>query len=123
MEVARNFFGSQRQSFEASVSTPLAESGESDAGSASAHECGGVFIRAPAITGVGGGVQVLGTLRVGGASSHPAGTVVVAARQGHMMATAFHPELTEDLRWHSAFVRLVREERGEGEGAGGGRSE
>jgi len=55
-----------------------------------------VFIRAPVILSVGPGVEVLARL--------PDGRIV-AARQGHLLATAFHPELTSDLRFHRAFVK------------------
>jgi 5'-phosphate synthase pdxT subunit len=54
-----------------------------------------VFIRAPTIEAVGEGVEVLGELESG---------EIVAARQGHLLATSFHPELTDDLRMHRLFV-------------------
>ena len=57
-----------------------------------------IFIRAPAILGVGPEVEVLARLEDG---------TVVAARQGKLLATAFHPEPTEDTRLHEYFVRLV----------------
>ena len=69
----------------------------------------GVFIRAPVITRAGDGVEVLSTL--------PDGRIV-AAREGHMLATAFHPELTGDTRLHSYFLGLVA-----AAGAGEGRSD
>ena len=55
-----------------------------------------VFIRAPVILSVGPGVKVLAHL--------PDGRIV-AAQQGHLLATAFHPELTPDLRFHRAFMK------------------
>ncbi len=87
--VRRNAFGRQLQSFE----TDLEVSG---LGEAPVHA---VFIRAPAIVSVGPEVTVLARL--------PDGTIV-AARQGCMIATAFHPELTGDTRLHAAFAELVR---------------
>ncbi len=59
----------------------------------------GVFIRAPWVESVGAGVEVLATL--------PDGTVV-AVRQGGLLATSFHPELTGDQRVHRLFAELVR---------------
>lgn len=74
----------------------------------------GVFIRAPVITQTGDGVEVLATL--------PDGRIV-AARQGQMLATAFHPELTGDTRLHELFLELATGATGvtatEAEAAGG----
>lgn len=86
MAVRRNAFGRQVNSFETSVE--LAGLGQVPA----------VFIRAPWVEKVGEGVRVLG--RVAGR--------IVAVRQGNLLATAFHPELTGDLRIHRLFVDLVR---------------
>jgi 5'-phosphate synthase pdxT subunit len=58
-----------------------------------------VFIRAPVIERVGAGVQVLASLEDGTA---------VAVQQGNLLATAFHPELTRDERFHKYFVGLVK---------------
>jgi 5'-phosphate synthase pdxT subunit len=58
-----------------------------------------VFIRAPRIDGVGARVRVLGALHDGRG---------VAAQQGHLLATAFHPELSGDDRFHRYFLELVR---------------
>ena len=68
-----------------------------------------VFIRAPWVERVGDGVEVLGRVTEGSAAGR-----IVAVRQGHLLATAFHPELTGDLRVHRFFVDMVR-----GIGAGG----
>eukprot|EP01052_Picozoa_sp_SAG31_P035908 SAG31_NODE_4398_length_3239_cov_6.414380_3_plen_81_part_00 len=67
----------------------------------------GIFIRAPAVLEVGEGVQPLCSI------DPPAGgdAVVVACRQGHLLGCAFHPELTQDLRWHSYFVQMVAEDK------------
>ena len=58
-----------------------------------------VFIRAPRIESVGGDVEVLAKLENG---------TPVAAREGNMIVTAFHPELTDDLRWHRYFLSLIQ---------------
>lgn len=86
IEVARNAFGRQRESFE----TDLAFTGIADGIKA-------VFIRAPLITQVGAGVEVL--------ARHDG--EIVAARQGHLLAASFHPELTEDIRLHTYFANMV----------------
>jgi 5'-phosphate synthase pdxT subunit len=89
--VRRNAFGSQVESFESDLDVE---------GVGDVH---GVFIRAPWVERAGPSVQVLA--RVG---EHP-----VAVRQGHLMATSFHPELTGDTRMHELFVRrLVATEGG-----------
>lgn len=82
--VRRNAFGAQVHSFEDTV--VIAGMGETL----------GVFIRAPIVTVVGEGVEVLA--RYVGA--------VVAVRQGHRVGTSFHPELTDDLRMHEWFLGL-----------------
>lgn len=86
--VRRNAFGRQVDSFE--IDLPIPVLGE--------EPFHAVFIRAPQIVGVGPGVEVLAAL--------PDGTKV-AARQGHLLASAFHPELSEDLRFHRYFLELV----------------
>jgi 5'-phosphate synthase pdxT subunit len=57
-----------------------------------------VFIRAPLIEKVGPGIEILARL--------PDGTIV-AARQGNILVTSFHPELTDDLRFHQYFVEII----------------
>jgi 5'-phosphate synthase pdxT subunit len=92
--VRRNAFGRQVDSFE----TDLEFAGlEGDLMRA-------VFIRAPWVERVGDGVEVLATVPDG-----PAAGRVVAVRQGRVMATSFHPEVTGDRRVHGLFVDLVRE--------------
>jgi 5'-phosphate synthase pdxT subunit len=86
--VRRNAFGRQVDSFEADLPVP-------SLGAAPFHA---VFIRAPAVDEVGDGVEVLATLEDGR---------VVAVRQGNALATAFHPELTEDDRFHRYFLEMV----------------
>jgi len=86
--VRRNAFGSQIDSFEIDLPVGGVEGGPYHA----------VFIRAPVIEGAGDGVDVLARL--------PDGRMV-AARQGHLLATSFHPELTSDLRLHRYFVDMA----------------
>ncbi|MEU8330745.1 pyridoxal 5'-phosphate synthase glutaminase subunit PdxT [Micromonospora sp. NPDC048839] len=93
MTVRRNAFGRQVDSFEA----PVTISGVSGA------PFHAVFIRAPWVERVGAGVQVIGSVTGG-----PAADRIVAVRQGNLLATSFHPELTGDLRVHAYFVDLVR---------------
>jgi 5'-phosphate synthase pdxT subunit len=88
MEAVRNAFGRQVDSFEADLEVPALGSPPFRA----------VFIRAPLIREVGPGVEVLARLD---------DDTMVAARQGNLLATAFHPELTEDLRFHRYFVEMV----------------
>jgi 5'-phosphate synthase pdxT subunit len=92
MTVRRNAFGRQVNSFEAPV-----EIDEIDGGGFSA-----VFIRAPWVERVGPDVRVLGRVSAG-----PAAGRIVAVRQQHLLATAFHPELTGDLRVHRYFVEMA----------------
>ncbi|WP_067172136.1 pyridoxal 5'-phosphate synthase glutaminase subunit PdxT [Microtetraspora niveoalba] len=89
MVVRRNAFGRQVDSFEADLD--FAGSGPVRA----------VFIRAPWVESVGADVEVLGRAEPGGR--------IVAVRQGPLLATSFHPELTGDARVHSYFVEMVRE--------------
>jgi 5'-phosphate synthase pdxT subunit len=93
VRVARNAFGRQVESFEADI--PLLLPGE---GVAEVH---GVFIRAPYVTQAAAGVEVLGSFR----------DRIVAVRQGSLLGTAFHPELTTDARVHAIFGRMVAQSR------------
>ncbi|GAA4530907.1 MULTISPECIES: pyridoxal 5'-phosphate synthase glutaminase subunit PdxT [Nonomuraea] len=88
MVVRRNAFGRQVDSFEAGL----------DFAGAPVHA---VFIRAPWVESVGPGVDVLGRAEPGDR--------IVAVRQGPLLATSFHPELTGDTRVHRYFVDMVRE--------------
>ena len=92
MSVARNAFGRQVDSFEASIALTGLAGGPFRA----------IFIRAPIIESVGTGVEVLGRLDDG---------VIVAARQGNLLATAFHPELGGDTRLHEYFLTIGAAER------------
>jgi len=95
--VRRNAFGRQVASFEAELDVPAL----------GPEPLVAVFIRAPWIEQAGTGVEVLASR-----DGHP-----VAARQGHLLVTAFHPELTADRRLHARFVDLVRAGRDRGEEA------
>ncbi len=99
MTVRRNAFGRQVDSFEAPVVIDGIDGGAFHA----------VFIRAPWVERIGDGVEVLGRVTEGSAAGR-----IVAVRQGHLLATAFHPELTGDLRVHRFFVDMVRGDRGPG---------
>lgn len=87
LSVRRNAFGSQLESFEAPLVAPGLGS----------QPLPGVFIRAPRIVAVGPEVEVVARLADGEA---------VAARQGRLLATTFHPELTSDERVHRLFLEL-----------------
>jgi pyridoxal 5'-phosphate synthase pdxT subunit len=101
MTVRRNAFGRQVDSFEVPVQIEGVNGGPFHA----------VFIRAPWVERVGPSVEVLGRVTEG-----PAAGRIVAVRQGHLLATAFHPELTPDLRVHRLFVSMVAGERVSREG-------
>jgi 5'-phosphate synthase pdxT subunit len=91
--VRRNAFGRQVDSFESDIAFEGLDGGDVHA----------VFIRAPWVEETGDGVEVLGRV-VGG----PADGRIVAVRQGNLVATSFHPELTGDRRVHALFVEIVR---------------
>jgi pyridoxal 5'-phosphate synthase pdxT subunit len=90
LEVDRNAYGRQVQSFEADVTL----AGEDE-------PLRGVFIRAPRVRALGEGVEVLGEL-----DGEP-----VLVRDGRLLLASFHPELTDDPRVHERFLEIVREER------------
>lgn len=89
MTVERNAFGRQTDSFETDLNIDGLPGGAFHA----------VFIRAPIVRGVGESVEVLAKLDDGR---------IVAVRQGNLLGTAFHPELTADARLHSLFVKMAR---------------
>jgi 5'-phosphate synthase pdxT subunit len=100
--VRRNAFGRQVDSFE----TDLRIEG------LTGDPVRAVFIRAPWVESAGPGVQVLATvprLTVAGGDTGAAAGRIVAVRQGSVLATAFHPELTGDARLHALFCELVKE--------------
>jgi 5'-phosphate synthase pdxT subunit len=99
--VRRNAFGRQVDSFEADVAVDGVPGGPVRA----------VFIRAPWVEKVGAEVEVLATvppLTLTGTDSGAAAGRAVAVRQGAVLATSFHPEITGDLRVHELFCRMVR---------------
>ncbi|MCX9024543.1 MAG: pyridoxal 5'-phosphate synthase glutaminase subunit PdxT [Candidatus Methanoperedens sp.] len=87
VRVNRNAFGRQKESFESPVDFKGLR-----------YPFNAIFIRAPCITEVGKGVEIL--------SSY--GGHIVAARQKNLLALAFHPELTEDLRIHEYFLKMIK---------------
>jgi 5'-phosphate synthase pdxT subunit len=95
----RNAFGRQVRSFEADLAV-------TGIGSAPFRA---VFIRAPWVESAGLGVEVLATCR-----GH-----IVAAREGRVLVTAFHPELTDDPRLHELFITMIRRREGAASAPGG----
>ena len=86
--VSRNAYGRQVDSFEAVVDIP--KLGETPFNA--------IFIRAPAINSIGDSVEILATLDEG---------QIIAAQEGNVIVTSFHPELTDDLRFHKYFTSVV----------------
>ena len=87
--VKRNAFGRQIDSFETELAIPVLGEKPFPA----------VFIRAPLIEWANSNVEILARLADG---------TIVAARQGKLLVSAFHPELTDDLRFHQYFLDIVR---------------
>lgn len=94
--VDRNHFGRQIDSFETHMVADALGSEPFQA----------IFIRAPAIIQVGEDVDVLATVQ-----NKQDDTVIAAVRQGSILATSFHPELTADPRWHQYFLDMLLEQR------------
>tara|TARA_B100000029_G_scaffold509838_1_gene599897 strand:- start:1526 stop:2116 length:591 start_codon:yes stop_codon:yes gene_type:complete len=90
INVSRNAYGRQVDSFEAEVDIPKLGDPTFNA----------IFIRAPAINSIGDNVEILGTLGDG---------QVIAAKERNVIVTSFHPELTDDLRFHKYFLSVVRD--------------
>ena len=97
LTVRRNAFGRQVDSFE----TDLVIDGIEDSETAPLHA---VFIRAPWVEEIGPKAVALARIRTG-----PAAGRIVAVRQGPLLATSFHPEVTGDARVHRLFVQIVRD--------------
>ena len=97
--VERNAFGRQLDSFEADLSVPSSATGRSTR----------VFIRAPVIERTGPGVDVLARLDDGR---------IVAVRERNVIATAFHPELAGETRFHRLVATMAAEHDDPGEGVG-----
>jgi 5'-phosphate synthase pdxT subunit len=93
IKVKRNAFGRQVDSFETDLNIP-----ELKEATGTEDDYHAVFIRAPIIESVGGDAKIL--------ASVPDGRIV-AAQQGHLLATSFHPELTGDTRFHEYFLSLA----------------
>lgn len=91
--VERNAFGRQVDSFEMDIAVPALKT--IDPNEKPYHA---IFIRAPLIESVQAGARILAKLQDGR---------IVAAQQGHLLATAFHPELTNDDRFHRYFLQLA----------------
>lgn len=100
--VERNAFGRQVESFEIDLDVPALEEIEPQGGPFHA-----IFIRAPLIQSVKGEARILAKLEDGR---------IVAAQQGHLLATAFHPELTQDTRFHRYFIKLIKDRQAIDEG-------
>lgn len=95
--VERNAFGRQVESFEVDLDVPALEEIEPQGGPFHA-----IFIRAPLIQSVQGDARALAEVEDGR---------IVAAQQGHLLATSFHPELTQDDRFHRYFIKLIEEKK------------
>mmetsp|Transcript_29527 Transcript_29527/g.55241 ORF Transcript_29527/g.55241 Transcript_29527/m.55241 type:complete len:121 (+) Transcript_29527:556-918(+) len=93
--VDRNHFGRQKFSFEGEISSTIDN-----------KKHNGVFIRAPGILEVGKRTKVLGTIEHDKCKTFP-----VAVQQGSLLATSFHPELTDDTAWHLHFLEMVKKSR------------
>jgi 5'-phosphate synthase pdxT subunit len=96
--VARNYFGRQVDSFESELNIDGIEGDPMQA----------VFIRAPIVQDTGDGVETIATVP---AKEDGTPEQAVAVKKGRVLATSFHPELTEDTRLHSLFVELAEEAR------------
>jgi 5'-phosphate synthase pdxT subunit len=93
--VERNAFGRQSDSFESEIPVPFLENPESPFPA--------IFIRAPLIARVGPEVDILAHL-----PNNNDNGIIVAAEQGHFLATSFHPELTGDDRFHRYFLSFMK---------------
>ena len=93
IKVLRNAFGRQVDSFETDL-----EIDELYKATGTEHPYHAVFIRGPVIESVSGSAKVLSALEDGR---------IVAAQQGQLLATSFHPELTDDTRFHEYFISLA----------------
>lgn len=110
IRVWRNAFGAQRESFETDISVPAL--GE--------EPYRAVFIRGPIVESVGPDVEVLAQLAPG--LSRAPGANIVAVRQGSLLGTAFHPEITGDLRFHAYFLNMARSATAQFTGASAARA-
>lgn len=107
---SRNFFGRQLNSFEGCVTVKekavMKNTGQDSIRNAKPDVCNGVFIRAPVVVSVDGPtVKTLATLKFQDQE------VIVGVQDQNCIALAFHPELTEDTRWHAYFLKLIMEKK------------
>ncbi|MDB5080911.1 MAG: Pyridoxal 5-phosphate synthase subunit PdxT [Chloroflexi bacterium] len=117
IKVKRNAFGSQLDSFEADLSVPAFEKELSGQGDSDDKPFHAVFIRAPLIEALGPQAEEIA--RIPGEEKTQSNfsqdeqrqTIVVAARQNNLLATAFHPELTPDRRFHQLFLKMAGRQR------------
>jgi 5'-phosphate synthase pdxT subunit len=91
IKLERNSFGRQKESFEADVSM----------NSIGIPKFNGVFIRAPSVSDVGSGVDILSKFN----------KKIIAVKKEHMIGVAFHPELTKDVSLHKYFVNLIKKSK------------
>ncbi|MCE9618178.1 MAG: pyridoxal 5'-phosphate synthase glutaminase subunit PdxT [Nitrosarchaeum sp.] len=91
IKLERNSFGRQKESFEADISM----------NSINIPKFNGVFIRAPSVSDVGSGVEVLAKFN----------EKIVAVKKGNIIGVAFHPELTKDVSLHKYFVNLIKKSK------------
>ncbi len=91
VQVERNSFGRQKDSFESEIS--MSEIG--------IPRLNGVFIRAPSISEVGKNVQIISKFN----------EKIIAVKQGNILATAFHPELSNDVSLHKYFIKMIKESK------------
>lgn len=91
IKLERNSFGRQRNSFEAEI--PMDSIG--------IQKFNAVFIRAPSVSEVGSGVEVLSKFN----------EKIVAVKKGNVIGTSFHPELTSDVSMHKYFVNLIKQRK------------
>ena len=121
VHVCRNYFGSQLQSKETNIEITSATLSNAETLVQPSQQYKGVFIRAPAILRVGRGVTILSKMRAkphkcaieeivrefgdnGGSDEYE---IIIAVQQNNILATAFHPELTDDSRFHRYFLEMV----------------
>ncbi|MCE9653101.1 MAG: pyridoxal 5'-phosphate synthase glutaminase subunit PdxT [Nitrosarchaeum sp.] len=88
IKLERNSFGRQKESFEANISMSAID----------IPKFNGVFIRAPSVSDVGSGVEVLATFN----------EKIIAVKKGNLLGVSFHPELTKDVSLHKYFIKLIK---------------
>jgi 5'-phosphate synthase pdxT subunit len=117
IKVKRNAFGSQLDSFEADLDVPAFEKELSKTADTGDNPFHAVFIRAPLIEEIGPQAEEIahisdeGQSEAGSTQTERRQNVIVAARQDNLLATAFHPELTPDRRFHQLFLKMAGRQR------------